>query len=139
MDPRSIKNKYGRCLSFWGGGVDTQTTLPFGSKEDVIREVRERVRLLGPGGGYVFATIHNIQPDIFPEKILAVYDTVMDCGKYPLGERSLSINWNTSAKSTGLALLGCVLIASINGSSMGQSHGASDSSFVMPASAVSDW
>ena len=85
MDPRSIKNKYGRCLSFWGGGVDTQTTLPFGSKEDVIREVRERVRLLGPGGGYVFATIHNIQPDIFPEKILAVYDTVMDCGKYPLG------------------------------------------------------
>ncbi len=84
MDPRRIKQKYGKNLSFWGGGVETQTTLPFGSVEDVRREVRARVKLLGAGGGYVFATIHNIQADIPPEKILGVYDTVRECGRYPL-------------------------------------------------------
>jgi uroporphyrinogen decarboxylase len=84
MDPQRIKQKYGRNLAFWGGGVETQTTLPFGSLEDVRREVRERVKLLGTGAGYVFATIHNIQADIPAEKILAIYDTVSECGKYPL-------------------------------------------------------
>ena len=84
MDPQRIKQKYGKDLAFWGGGVETQTTLPFGTVEDVRREVRERVKLLGIGGGYVFATIHNIQADISPEKILAIYDTVAECGTYPL-------------------------------------------------------
>ena len=84
MDPARIKREYGRDLAFWGGGVETQTTLPFGSVADVRREVRERVGLLGAGGGYVFAAIHNIQADIPPEKILAVYDTVAECGGYPL-------------------------------------------------------
>ena len=76
MDPERIKAKYGRHLAFWGGGVETQTTLPFGGEADVRAEVRERVRILGAGGGYVFATIHNIQADIAPGKILAVYETV---------------------------------------------------------------
>jgi uroporphyrinogen decarboxylase len=76
MDPRKIKQKYGKNLAFWGGGVETQTTLPFGSVEEVKREVRERVKLLGgAGGGYLFAPIHNIQADIPPEKVLAVYET----------------------------------------------------------------
>ncbi len=78
MEPESIKREYGRDLSFWGAGVDTQTTLPFGSIGDIQREVRERVRLLSPGGGFVFGTIHNIQPDIPPEKIVAVFDTVKE-------------------------------------------------------------
>jgi uroporphyrinogen decarboxylase len=82
MAPRLIKAKYGRDLAFWGGGVETQTTLPFGSLEDIRREVRERLRLLGPGGGYVFATIHNIQPDIPPEKIMAIFDTVQEPGPH---------------------------------------------------------
>ncbi len=80
MDPALIKRRYGRDLAFWGGGVDTQTTLPHGSLDDIRREVRERVELLGAGGGYVFAPIHNIQPDIAPEKVLAVFDTVRECG-----------------------------------------------------------
>ncbi|HRT06992.1 MAG TPA: uroporphyrinogen decarboxylase family protein [Candidatus Paceibacterota bacterium] len=84
MDPREIKRQFGRDLAFWGGGVETQTTLPFGTCDDVRREVRERIRLLGPGGGFVFATIHNIQPDIPPEKVLAIYETVAECGRYPL-------------------------------------------------------
>ena len=84
MDPQRIKQRFGRHLAFWGGGVETQTTLPFGSVEDVRRQVRERVKLLGAGGGYVFAAIHNLQADIPPEKILAIYDTVAQCGQYPL-------------------------------------------------------
>jgi len=84
MDPGRIKRRYGRDLAFWGGGVETQTTLPFGSVADVRREVKERVQLLGAGGGYVFAPIHNLQADIPPEKILAIYDTVAQGGHYPL-------------------------------------------------------
>jgi uroporphyrinogen decarboxylase len=84
MEPQRIKQKYGKHLALWGGGVETQTTLPFGTVEEVRREVRDRVKLLGTGSGYVFAAIHNIQADISPEKILAIYDTVAACGKYPL-------------------------------------------------------
>jgi len=86
MDPMRIKKQYGRHLCFWGGGVDTQSTLPFGSLDDIRREIRERVRLLGRGGGYIFSPIHNIQPDIPPEKILAVYQEVANCGSYPFGD-----------------------------------------------------
>jgi uroporphyrinogen decarboxylase len=80
MDPARIKREYGRDLAFWGGGVETQTTLPFGTVDAIRREVRERVEMLGKNGGHVFATIHNIQPDIPPEKILAIYETVAGCG-----------------------------------------------------------
>jgi uroporphyrinogen decarboxylase len=84
MDPAKIKAKYGKDLSFWGGGVETQTTLPFGSVESIRGEARERIKLLGQDGGYVFGTIHNIQPDIAPEKIMAVFETAAECGGYPL-------------------------------------------------------
>jgi uroporphyrinogen decarboxylase len=83
MDARHIKAEYGRDLSFWGGGVDTQTTLPFGSVDDIKREARERLEILAPGGGFVFAPIHNIQPDISPEKVLAIYETAEVRGRYP--------------------------------------------------------
>ena len=83
MDPVTLKRDYGRHLSFWGGGVDTQSTLPLGSIEDIRREVRERMTLLAPGGGFVFGAIHNIQPDITPERILAVFDTAQECGRSP--------------------------------------------------------
>lgn len=84
MEPAWLKREYGRDLTFWGGGVDTQTTLPFGTVEDIRREVRDRIRLLGPGGGYVFTTIHNIQPDIPPEKVIAVFETAAEFGQYPV-------------------------------------------------------
>jgi uroporphyrinogen decarboxylase len=84
MEPETLKKRYGDRLCFWGGGSETQTTLPFGSVAEVIREVEERVRLFGPGGGYVFATIHNIQSDVSPEKIRAVFDTARKTGVYPL-------------------------------------------------------
>jgi uroporphyrinogen decarboxylase len=84
MEPEKLKKRYGENLSFWGAGVETQTTLPFGSVEEVRKQVEERIRLFGPGGGYVFATIHNIQADISPEKIKAVFDTARRTGVYPL-------------------------------------------------------
>ena len=82
MDPAELKQKYGRDLVFWGGGVDTQHVLPFGSPDDVRKEVRARLEQLMPGGGFVFNTVHNIQPEVPPENIMAMYETVWEYGDY---------------------------------------------------------
>lgn len=73
MDPRELKNKYGQEITFWGGGVDTQKTLPLGTPEMVEREVRERVRVFGKDGGFVFNTIHNVQPRVPIDNVLSMY------------------------------------------------------------------
>jgi hypothetical protein len=80
MDPRHLKATYGPRITFWGGGVDTQRTLPFGTPE----EVRERIRTFGAGGGYVFNTTHNVQARVPKENLLALYEAVREYGKYPL-------------------------------------------------------
>ncbi len=85
MEPESLKGRFGDRLTFWGGGVDTQQTLPFGTPEHVRSEVRERVRVFGKGGGFVFNTIHNVQSGTPVENLLAMYETLRDCGAYPLG------------------------------------------------------
>ena len=82
MDPAWLKATFGDKLTFWGGGVDTQKTLPFGSAEDVRREVAERVSIFAPGGGFVFNPIHNIQHGTPPENIVAAYDTARTAGTY---------------------------------------------------------
>ncbi len=74
MDPVQLKAKYGRDIVFWGGGVDTQHTLPFGTPEEVRKEVDERVRVFGPHGGFVFNAIHNIQATVPVENVLAMFD-----------------------------------------------------------------
>lgn len=84
MDPVELKKKFGERITFWGGGVDTQRTLPFGTPEDVRREVRERIRAFGPGGGFVFNAVHNIQALVPVENVLAMYETVHEFGRYPL-------------------------------------------------------
>jgi hypothetical protein len=84
MDPRRLKETYGPRITFWGGGVDTQRTLPFGTPEDVRKEVRERIRTFGAGGGYVFNSIHNVQARVPKENLLALYEAVRDFGQYPL-------------------------------------------------------
>jgi hypothetical protein len=85
MDPLELKRRLGDRVTFWGGGVDTQRTLPFGTPDDVRAEVRERIEVFGPGGGFVFNTIHNVQPQTPVENVLAVYETVREHGRYPLG------------------------------------------------------
>jgi hypothetical protein len=84
MEPRRLKETYGNRITFWGGGVDTQRTLPFGAPDEVSAEVRERIRTFGPGGGFVFNTTHNVQARVPKENLLALYETVRECGKYPL-------------------------------------------------------
>ena len=82
MDPRVLKSKYGDKITFWGGGIDTQKTLPFGTPEQVRREVMERIRIFAPGGGFVFNTIHNVQPRTPVENLLAMYEAVQKYRKY---------------------------------------------------------
>jgi uroporphyrinogen decarboxylase len=60
-------------IALWGGGVNSQVTLPLGTVEDVMAEVEEVVGVLGEGGGYVFCNIHNILAEIPPQKIIAMY------------------------------------------------------------------
>jgi uroporphyrinogen decarboxylase len=82
MDPVLLKQQFGDVLSFWGGGCDTQRVLPFGNPQKVRNEVRMRIDQLAPGGGFVFNQVHNIQPGVPMENIIAMYDTIISCGKY---------------------------------------------------------
>lgn len=82
-DMAVIKARYGDRLSFWGA-IDTQHVLPFGTPDEVRQEVRQRIRQLGAGGGYVAAAVHTIQPDVPPQNILALRDAVFEFGRYPL-------------------------------------------------------
>jgi hypothetical protein len=84
MNPEDLKSKYGDRLTFWGGGVDTQRIMPFGTPAEVRNQVREHIKIFGPGGGYIFNPIHNIQPQTPVENLLAMYDTVKMYGLYPL-------------------------------------------------------
>ena len=84
MDPQSLKQKYGARITFWGGGIDTQQTLPYGTSEQVRTQVRERIQIFAPGGGFVFNSIHNVQAMVPIENVLALYDTVREYGRYPL-------------------------------------------------------
>jgi len=82
MDTKKLKQEFGKDIVFWGGGVDTQSVLPFQKPDDVVDEVKQRIDDLAPGGGFVFAAIHNIQAMVPPENIVATFDTALDYGKY---------------------------------------------------------
>ena len=82
-DTAVLKAKFRDKITFWGG-IDTQNILPFGSVKDVEKEVKQRIRDLAPGGGCVLAAVHNIQPDVSPENVLAMADSVHKFGSYPI-------------------------------------------------------
>jgi uroporphyrinogen decarboxylase len=82
MDLRRLKHDFGDQLTFWGGGVDTQQVLPYASLPEIREHVRRAFDILAPGGGFVFAPVHNLQADITPERIQAVYETALECRKY---------------------------------------------------------
>ena len=84
MDPQALKDVFGDRITFWGGAVDTQRTLPFGTPGDVRREVRKRIQAFGPGGGFIFNAIHNVQPQTPVENLLAMVDTLREYGTYPI-------------------------------------------------------
>ena len=82
MGLRELKREYGRDLIFWGGGVDTQGVLEFGTPEEVRAEVRRNIEALAPGGGFIFATVHNIQANVPAENIIAMWDSWKEFGVY---------------------------------------------------------
>jgi len=78
MDPKLLKEKYGDRLTFWGGGVNTQQTLPFGTPEEVRKEVLERCEIFAPGGGFIFNAIHNVQALTPINNMIAMIDAVKE-------------------------------------------------------------
>jgi hypothetical protein len=75
MDPAALKSEFGDALTFWGGGVDTQQTLPFGTPRQVAEEVKSRMEKFGPQGGFVFNAIHNIQARVPIANLMAMIET----------------------------------------------------------------
>jgi len=78
MDPHILKDKYGDKITFWGAGVDTQNTLPFGTPEEVRKEVLGRCEIFAPNGGFVFNSIHNVQAKTPIENLVAMFDAVRE-------------------------------------------------------------
>jgi uroporphyrinogen decarboxylase len=75
MESAKLKQTFGDKLVFWGGAADCQQTLPFGKPADVAREAEANLRAFSPGGGYVFAAVHNIQTGVPPDNIIALFET----------------------------------------------------------------
>jgi hypothetical protein len=78
MDPRTLKDRFGDRLVFWGGGVDTQKTLSFGTPAEVYDEVRHRIDIFNAGGGFVFNAIHNVQATTPTENMLAMFKAIKE-------------------------------------------------------------
>jgi hypothetical protein len=78
MAPQTLKERFGAQITFWGGGVDTQKTLPFGTPDEVRQEVRQRIAVFGQGGGFVFNTVHNVQARTPAANLLAMYETIRE-------------------------------------------------------------
>lgn len=83
MEPARLKREFGKHLCFWGG-IDTQHTLPHGTPCDVEKEVRKRLEELSVGGGYVLASVHNIEADVPGENVWAMFQAAQQWGRYPL-------------------------------------------------------
>ncbi len=82
MDLAELKREYGKDLTFWGGGVDTQRVFGTGTPQEVREDVKRHVTDLMPGGGFIFNTVHNIQGNVPPENIMAMWETLQEYGVY---------------------------------------------------------
>jgi uroporphyrinogen decarboxylase len=78
MDPARLKQQFGDRMAFWGG-IDSQRILPNGSPGEVAAEVRRMFGIMGPQGGYVLSAVHNIQPDVPPENVCAMFAAGREC------------------------------------------------------------
>ncbi|MBN2408230.1 MAG: methyltransferase [Candidatus Aminicenantes bacterium] len=74
MEPDRLKREFGKDVTFWGGGCDTQRVLPHGTEKEIDEHVRRRIEILAPGGGFVFAQVHNIMPNVPPQNIVAMVE-----------------------------------------------------------------
>jgi uroporphyrinogen decarboxylase len=81
MGTKRLKREYGRELTFWGG-IDTHRVLPTGTLAEVREEVKRRIDDLGEHGGYVLSAVHNLQPEVPPENVVAMYEAALEYGRY---------------------------------------------------------
>lgn len=84
MEPSGLKRDFGDKLTFWGGGAEVAGVLTDGTPDEVRQQVRERIRVFAPGGGFVFNQVHNLQANVPPQNIVAMYEAAWDYGRYPL-------------------------------------------------------
>ncbi|MBN2308283.1 MAG: hypothetical protein JXR94_04895 [Candidatus Hydrogenedentes bacterium] len=82
MEPVALKRDFGDAVTFWGGGIETQQVLPRGTPDEVREDVKRNLEALAPGGGYVFTTVHNIQSEVPPENIMAMWEALREYGRY---------------------------------------------------------
>lgn len=82
MDSKNLKEKFGDKITFWGGGVDTQKILPFGSQEEITNQIEQQMNIFSPGGGFVFAAVHNIQANVPTENIIKLFETAIKFRNY---------------------------------------------------------
>lgn len=81
MDPSRLKQEFGRDIVFWGGGADMQGFVTASGAEAIPDHTRKLIEIFAPGGGYVFNQVHNIQPNISADKVMAIYDTALEYRK----------------------------------------------------------
>jgi uroporphyrinogen decarboxylase len=81
METKRLKREFGDRMAFWGA-IDTHKVLPFGTPQEVRAEVKRRIEDLGPGGGYILNSVHNLQPEVPPENIVAMFEAAKEFGKY---------------------------------------------------------
>jgi hypothetical protein len=91
MDAKQLKKEFGKDVVFWGGGVDTQKILPFGTPDEVYREVTGKIEIFNDGGGFVFNSIHNVQSDVPVENMLAMFKALKDSGVEEIDLKAASI------------------------------------------------
>ena len=84
MDPARIKRLYGDKITLWGAGCDTHGTLVRGTLTQIREDIRRRIQVLAPGGGFVFNQIHNVMGEIPPQNVLAMIDAAHEFGQYPI-------------------------------------------------------
>ena len=77
MDSKNLKEKFGDKITFWGGGVDTQKILPFGTHKEVSDQIEQQINIFSPGGGFIFAAVHNIQANVPTENIIKLFETAI--------------------------------------------------------------
>lgn len=82
MEPERLKKEFGSDITFWGGGINTQATLPNGTPEEVREETKRNLDTFAPGGGFVFSPVHNIQDDVPVENFIAMWETFQENCKY---------------------------------------------------------
>lgn len=82
MDPFHLKKEYGKDITFWGGGIDTQKILPLGTRDQVRDHVKRNIEALSRDGGFIFATVHNTQADVPVDNFMTMWETFMECRDY---------------------------------------------------------